>query len=1422
MAEEVRRGYASISMEDDEDEGLLFDNGDQEMPEFDARWCLVGRFLTDRSLDFMAMQHKMASLWRPGRGLSVKELDPNLYLFQFFHEFDVERVIEGSPWTFDRVPLVFTRLKEGDDPRMVLGNFVGSFVESDKNNFMGLWRDYFRVRVSVQVDRPLKRKKKLQLKNGLECYAFFKYEDLSTFCFICGILGHSEKFCDVNFTTPHHLIKKNYDLEMKAEPRRRRQHTIGAKWLRDGLSNSVGNSSSHGHGSFRGQSSDDREQSMEENQGLNGVITGKHIANLGVMGGVNPESVVVNMETNKDGNMDLYSCDSLGQQEVNEEDELVILENKRRKTFLKEANGPINVQNPNTTVLEGPKNSFGAGSDDRLQWRLTGLYGELNRNLHRETWTLMRSLVTQSVQPWCMIGDMNNLLNFSDQGGGRSYPGGYWKVSNRQFGAAIWLMSSSKATVTPGREAGEPNIGWKADWIGLWSLIIVCYEIVKSCWNESGHMDVFSKINSCASALTIWGKDVTGNFKARINKCKKELKLLKNKRDSLAKQFWLKDGDQNSKYFHRAASNRRSHNRIVKLKNDNGDWVEWDHGLENVIVDYFSNLFATDGSACTEVIDCIQSRVTSQMNEELTRNVSVEEVKRAVFDMHPDKSPGPDGMTPAFYQKCWGIVCNDVVSLVQQYFSTGVLPPGCCDANIVLIPKKKRPERMVDLRPIAICNVLYKVITKVMANRMKPFMDEIVADTQSAFISGRLISDNIMVSFEVLHYLKQKRKGKEGYMALKLDMSKAYDRIEWGFLRAMLAKLGFGQSWVNLVLNCVTSACYKVTHGGRDNIGPIVPSRGIRQGDPLSPYIFILCAEGLSALIRKYEDRGWVHGCKVANSAPRISHMLFADDSYLYCKATIAEAVKIQELLHKFEMASGQKVNLNKSSIFYSVNTDIRQRYDINQLLHMIQADENSLYLGLPSTLGRNKSAVLGYLKDRVRKRLQGWEAKILSRAGKEILIKTVAQSLPNYAMSVFLLPVEIGKDIECQMANFWWKTSSRGNKGINWMSWDRMCKHKSVGGMGFRNLRDFNLALLGKQGWRLLSRPNSLVARVYKARYFPNESFLTAQLGNNPSFVWRSIWEAQDIVRKGTRWQVGDGGSISVLGDPWLPDADNPYVLSSHPGLEGVKVCSLMCPNDRCWNLEILQNMFGDRDISLITKIPLQVSPYPDQYFWHMENSGLYTVKSAYNLIQQSKGLVYEDHFSTFWKQLWALRIPPKLKNLIWRSGMVATLCWAIWNARNELVWKRKRVGASDIVVSARNYLDQWRNAQKSQTEISWPGFQETLDPALVEAMGVRGALSWLKRRPRQQTFVETDCLTVVQALRSQVKMISLFGIVISECKCLLRELKNVSICFIKRSANMVAHCLARASILYPDRSFSLGDVPTDMLPYLVAEFAG
>ncbi|KAL8113881.1 hypothetical protein AgCh_020966 [Apium graveolens] len=281
----------------------------------------------------------------------------------------------------------------------------------------------------------------------------------------------------------------------------------------------------------------------------------------------------------------------------------------------------------------------------------------------------------------------------------------------------------------------------------------------------------------------------------------------------------------------------------------------------------------------SEVIDCVTESVSQAQNRELLKEISDDEVKAALFQMNLDKAPGPDGMMPSFFQKHWSIAGKDIIKETKEFFTTGDLLQGLNDINIVLIPKKKNPAVIGELRPIALCNILMKIMTKAMVNRLKEVINDVVLETQSTFIPGHLISYNIMTAYEVMHYLKCKKVGKDGFMALKLDMSKAYDRIEWDFLRAILLKMGFSTWWVHLVLQSVTTVQYTMMHSEYE-MGPIIPTRGIRQGDPLSPYMFIICAEGLSSLIQMYEFKILIHGVKICRRAPIISHMLFADDSY--------------------------------------------------------------------------------------------------------------------------------------------------------------------------------------------------------------------------------------------------------------------------------------------------------------------------------------------------------------------------------------------------------------------------------------------------------------------------------------------------------------------------------------------------------------
>lgn len=272
---------------------------------------------------------------------------------------------------------------------------------------------------------------------------------------------------------------------------------------------------------------------------------------------------------------------------------------------------------------------------------------------------------------------------------------------------------------------------------------------------------------------------------------------------------------------------------------------------------------------------------------------------------------------------------------------------------------------MGDLRPILLCNILYKVASKVLATKMQYLLHFIMSDTQSAFMPGRLITDNILISFEVMHYLKRKRRGNDGFMAIKLNMSRAYDRVEWDFIRDILLQMGFHENLVKLIMVRVCSVKYTVTHGMHE-IGQIYPSRGIKQGDPLSPYLFILCTEELSELIKRYKGLDWLHGVRVAGSAPTISHMLYSDDSYIFRKAIEGEASKLMELLATFEEASGQKV-FTKSSIFFSPNNSDERRGELCRLMGMMEADENNKYLRLQNCMGRKKSTIFGYLKDGVR-----------------------------------------------------------------------------------------------------------------------------------------------------------------------------------------------------------------------------------------------------------------------------------------------------------------------------------------------------------------------------------------------------------------------------------------------------------------------
>ncbi|KAA3466249.1 reverse transcriptase [Gossypium australe] len=583
-----------------------------------------------------------------------------------------------------------------------------------------------------------------------------------------------------------------------------------------------------------------------------------------------------------------------------------------------------------------------------------------------------------------------------------------------------------------------------------------------------------------------------------------------------ARVNWLQYGDKNTAYFHKSATICRRANFITKLVTDDGKEIVEDTELQEVAKNYFEKLFSSEGVADPKrILEGIDSSISPEMNEVLNSPFTADEILVALKGMGPLKVPGSDGFPALFFQKYWHIVGKEVLEFCLGVLNDGKGVVSANSTDIMLIPKTSHPTTLVNFRPISLCTVMYKLVTKTIANRLQDVMGICIDKAQSVFVPGRLISGNVLLAYELLHTFRQKRMGKKGYMAVKLDMSKAYDRVEWDFVKQM----GFESRWIELIMKCVTTASYAVIINGNRGRN-FQPTRGLRQGDPLSPFLFLICSEGLSALMRSAMRNGLVKGAKACRKGPEISHLLFTDDCILFGEATEKGAKVVKDILKEYESCSGQYVNFNKSTIFYSTNTREETKDLVSTLLGVRSSSSPEKYLGLPSIVGQKKKEAFLNLVDRIAVRIDAWSTRLLSQGGKEIFIKSVLQAIPTYAMSCFLFPKSLCDNIESKLANFWWQKGA-GKRGIHWCQWQFFCKPKEEGGLGFRNMAQFNIFLLAKQGWRFFNCLDTLVSQVFKAKYFPDCQFLKSRLGNSSLYVWRSIWATKATLEKGVIWKV-------------------------------------------------------------------------------------------------------------------------------------------------------------------------------------------------------------------------------------------------------------------------------------------------------------
>ncbi|OMO94054.1 reverse transcriptase [Corchorus capsularis] len=798
-----------------------------------------------------------------------------------------------------------------------------------------------------------------------------------------------------------------------------------------------------------------------------------------------------------------------------------------------------------------------------VSFRIFWIYGAPVFEDRKLIWEKVKLKAVNIEEVWCCIGDFNDILDDSEKEGGG--------LKDRRYIRCFQEMVEQCQLIDIQFQ------GQKFTWMGKREGIMVKERLdralVNSQWLANfpkSQLVVHAAIRSDHSPIVLYScfGDTKGPKKFKFEAQWVDMEAIRQE---------LCVSDEDVKWISGCKEQRRQFNKILRIKNEDGVWLEKEEGIMEGFCKFYENLFTSEGNRNWDhVLKAIPCLVSEEDNTELIKDVTDEEIVQAVFQMGMLKSPGPDGFNGLFYQHYWDVIGEDVKKMVRSFFHKGRMLREMNATEIVLIPKVKGPERSF------------------------------------SFFEGE-----------------------------------AYDRVEWDFLHALLLKLGYNSIWTDWILECVRCVSYTIVINGKSS-RMILPSRGLRQGDPLSPYLFLLVIDALSRLIQVGMDTGYIEGLKLAINCPEISHLLFADDSLFFMNANIENCK--------------------------SCNMGEAEKKAIVDTLGIQEAANPGTYLGIQNCWGKTKYGVMAYVKERMIAKLKGWKEKFLPMGGKEILIKAVACTMPTYVMSVFKIPKRVCKEMQSAVANYWWGQKEDERK-IHWCNWQKLTEFKQDGGMGFKEFEAFNRAMLAKQAWRLIENPNALWARVLKGVYFHNCDFLEAGKGARPSWVWSSLLEGRDLFKEHMMWVPMDGKQISIWQDRWIPNLAGRVL--SNPGLINdnipQKVEEIMNKDLGIWELDQIQHWLTEEEQSAIKDIPVHEGEEPDILIWPKDKSGKFTVKSGYvtcknvvavgNINRASSSHLVDKRV---WKEIWKIKAPSKVKVFMWRMCMGAL-------ATNENLWKRK-----------------------------------------------------------------------------------------------------------------------------------------------------
>ncbi|GJT77559.1 RNA-directed DNA polymerase, eukaryota [Tanacetum coccineum] len=587
---------------------------------------------------------------------------------------------------------------------------------------------------------------------------------------------------------------------------------------------------------------------------------------------------------------------------------------------------------------------------------------------------------------------------------------------------------------------------------------------------------------------------------------------------------WAVEGDENSSFFHGTINKKRNVLAVKGIMID-GLWIDDPSLVKTEFLHHF-------------LIDLL--------------NQIVDEIKRAVWDCGTDKSPGPDGFTFGFYRRFWYLIENDVYKAVSYFFLFGDIPKGCNSSFIVLIPKFPGANMVKDFRPISLIGSLYKIIAKVLANRLVDKLGSIVNEVQSAFVKDRQILDGPFILDELIQWCKKKRKH---LLVFKVDFEKAFDSVRWDFLDDLLFKFGFGGKWRKWIQSCLRSSRGSIILNGSPT-EEFQFHKGLKQGDPLSPLLFILVMESLHLSFNRVEEAGLFNGIQL-NSSINISHLFYADDAVFvgqWCEKNINTLVHILEC---FFRASGLRINMSKSKLM-GLNVDNGKIKEAALKLGCLTLKPPFTYLG--STVGGSMSRIQAWdgVVERVKSRLSKWKVKMLSIGGRLTLLKSVLGSMAIYQMSIHKAPLGVLRNLESLRSHFF-NGCAPNNQKASWVNWKNALASKEKGGLGISSLYALNRGLMFKWYWRFFTKDSSLWSRVIKAIYGDSGG-----LERNTFATYTSCWsnivkEVTSLDEKGLNlcnaicFKLGNGEKARFWEDKWL---DGMLFKTLFPRLYALELC--------------------------------------------------------------------------------------------------------------------------------------------------------------------------------------------------------------------------------------------------------------------------